>query len=118
MEPAGAPARERDASKPGRGTLRGYALAANVQRRSLTSSQKYLIMEQARRLNGAKKVTIVTSDGERRGLSDAATVLDHAPDLAVDVAAGVVPLYEAVVLVVLYGAVPERARVGAWPGVM
>src|SRR5260370_1191494 len=77
-------------------TMRGFCdtapsshrpLAANVQRRSLSSSQKYMIMEQARRLNGARKVEIVTSEGERQQLTWAATVLDYAPGQAAQVLA-------------------------------
>jgi hypothetical protein len=46
------------------------------------AGQRYMIMEQARRLNGRKKTEISVSRNERDQLSDAATVLDHGgPDL-------------------------------------
>jgi ParB-like nuclease domain len=68
----------------------GYALAANVQRRNLSTSQKYMIMEMARRLNGNTKVGITTSEWEAKALSQAATVIDYGgPGLAAEVAAGV-----------------------------
>jgi hypothetical protein len=50
-----------------------------------------MIMEMARRLNGARKVQIGTSEGETKRLAEAATVIEHAPDLAADVAAGTEP---------------------------
>ena len=77
----------------------GYALAANIQRRSINTSQRHLIMEQARRLNGsrAKKGEISLSEGTRRGLIDSATLLDYgSPELVAEVAAGRMPLYKAV----------------------
>lgn len=79
----------------------GYALAVNVARRSLRPSQKYMIKEMARRLavvNGshATKTVISRNQGESDGLSQAATVLDHAPDLARQVVAGNLPLHKAV----------------------
>jgi hypothetical protein len=72
----------------------GYALAANVQRRNLSTSQRYMIMEQAWRLNGAKARKLEFSKYEAEEMSKAATVIDHAPDLAADVAAGTIaPTY-------------------------
>ena len=60
-----------------------FRLDSNVQRRSLTTSQKYMIMEQARRLNGVSKSAQSRGGGmERMRLSEAATVLDHARDSA------------------------------------
>lgn len=75
----------------------GYALAANVQRRNLTTSQRYMIMEQARRLNGqSMRKAAGGTNSYHSHLAEAATVLDHAPDLAADVASGLMPLYKAV----------------------
>jgi ParB-like chromosome segregation protein Spo0J len=74
----------------------GYALAVNIARRELRPSQKHMIREMARRVTGKSKKEISFSGNERDGLSDSATVLDHAPDLARTVADGHLPLYKAV----------------------
>jgi ParB-like chromosome segregation protein Spo0J len=74
----------------------GYALAVNLERRSLTPSQRHMIREMARRQAERSKVQISTSDRDSKSLSEAATVLDHAPDLASLVAAGQLKLYQAV----------------------
>jgi hypothetical protein len=47
-----------------------------------------MIREMARRVTGKSKKEISFSGNERDGLSDSATVLDHAPDLARTVADG------------------------------
>jgi hypothetical protein len=66
----------------------GYALAVNVARRNLRPSQKYMITEMARRVTGVRKSAISDSHNTESQLASAATVLDHAPDLARRVAAG------------------------------
>lgn len=79
----------------------GYALAVNVARRDLKPSQKHMIREMARRqaeANGqrATKSKNSLTASEAQQMSEAATVLDHAPDLARRVADGDMPLYKAV----------------------
>lgn len=68
----------------------GYALAVNATRRNLRPSQRYVVMEQARRLTEIKKSYF--SDTIKVQLSQAATVLDYAPDLAEAVVAGAMSL--------------------------
>jgi ParB-like chromosome segregation protein Spo0J len=60
----------------------GYALAVNINRRHLRPSQRYLLIEKARRRTKVRKLTIAHTAGEKLGLSEAAVVLDYAPDLA------------------------------------
>lgn len=71
----------------------GFALAVNTERRSLKPSQRYMIKEMARRRTGETKNSY--SGSEAAQLSEASVVLDHAPDLAREVAFGVMPLYKA-----------------------
>ena len=80
----------------------GFALAVNTERRNLRPSQRHMIKEMARRraiasggYSGVTKKENSLFSGEAKGLSDSAVVLDHAPDLAREVAAGVMPLYKA-----------------------
>jgi len=78
----------------------GFALAVNTERRNLKPSQKHMIKEMARRHADASgrapgKQLISCSSAEAQRLSEAAVILDHAPDLAREVAAGVMPLYKA-----------------------
>ena len=70
----------------------GYALAVNVSRRNLRPSQRYIIIEEARRLTQIPKSESAVHSPR---LSEAAIVLDWAPDLAVEVKAGVLALDKA-----------------------
>jgi len=68
----------------------GYALAVNIARRHLRPSQRYILIEQARRMASAPKSLFSKTDANR--LSFAAVVLDFAPDLAGTVVAGAMSL--------------------------
>lgn len=70
----------------------GYALAVNIARRHLRPSQRYMLIEKARRLTGLPKS--VTEVNINR-LSEAAVVLDYAPDLAEAVMANALSLASA-----------------------
>jgi hypothetical protein len=64
----------------------GYALAVNVARRNMRPSQRYIVIEQARRLSGVAKSQV---DGVSKfRIAEAAVVLDFAPDLAQVVVGG------------------------------
>lgn len=60
----------------------GYALAVNIARRHLRPSQRYILIEKARRLTGSTKSYSAESTAQAKRLSEAAVVLDFAPDLA------------------------------------
>jgi hypothetical protein len=68
----------------------GYALTVNINRRHLRPSQRYILIEQARRL--AKTTKSLFSPSESQRLSEAAIVLDFAPDLADAVVANAMSL--------------------------
>lgn len=60
----------------------GYALAVNVNRRHLRPGQRYLITEKARRLSEKSRKSYISGTAtERVSLSEAAVVLDFAPDM-------------------------------------
>jgi ParB-like chromosome segregation protein Spo0J len=61
----------------------GYALAVNMARRNMRPSQRYIVIEQARRLTKTPKSGFERSGSlDANRLSEAAVVLDFAPDLA------------------------------------
>lgn len=70
----------------------GYALSVNIARRHLRPSQRYLVIEKARRVAKTTKSLISGSPSEAQRLSEAAVVLDYAPDLADAVMANVMSL--------------------------
>lgn len=70
----------------------GYALAVNIARRHLRPSQRYLVVEKARRLTGLTKSLIANTRTEVSRLTEAAVVLDFAPDLADAVMSGAMSL--------------------------
>jgi len=72
----------------------GYAFSVNINRRHLNAGARQIIAEQARRLTGKTKNSYSASEAVQ--LSEAAVVLDWAPDLAPNIVAGAQPLYKAV----------------------
>jgi ParB-like nuclease domain len=81
----------------------GYALAVNINRRHLKASARHLIAEMARRLTGKNYNNVVSKRDASRGgdvgleirLSEAAVVLDYAPDLVEKIFAGGMTLQQA-----------------------
>lgn len=76
----------------------GYALANNVHRRHLSTGARAVIIEQARRMNGQTKraASEIADLLHHQRLTEAAQVIDYAPDLAAQVVTGVWPLSRAV----------------------
>jgi hypothetical protein len=66
----------------------GYVLAEGILRRELKASQRYIVLEQHRRLRGLTKMLIATNRTDVSRLSQAAVVLDWAPNLAAEIMAG------------------------------
>lgn len=76
--------------------LAGYALAANLARRHLSKAQQAMIVAQARSFSEQPVRSLSERTGISTGrISQAATVLQHAPDLAPLVASGAKPLDDA-----------------------
>jgi hypothetical protein len=76
----------------------GYALACNIQRRSLTKGQVAMIAAKARKvsLQDASTYEVAKSAGtSAQRITQANVVLEHAPDLADAVIAGAVGLDKA-----------------------
>jgi hypothetical protein len=74
----------------------GYALACNIQRRSLTKGQAAMIAAKARLVSSQTQAQAASEVGvAQQRISQARTVLEHAPDLADAVIAGAVGLDKA-----------------------
>jgi hypothetical protein len=74
----------------------GYALSANLSRRHLTKAQQAMIVAKWRSVSEHSVRSLSEQTGLSTGrISQATTVLEHAPDLAALVSAGSKPLDEA-----------------------
>ena len=74
----------------------GYALACNIQRRSLTKGQAAMIAAKALLVSSKTQAQAASEVGvAQQRISQARTVLEHAPDLADAVITGAKPLDEA-----------------------
>lgn len=77
----------------------GYALAVNIARRHLTKGQQAMVAAQARSVSERPIRALAEAAKLSTGrVSQAATVLDYAPDLAAGVVAGTTPLDKAYVV--------------------